>query len=164
MNEQAASMEKHHQADTVFPGSRRMHISLNVSNLRDSVNFYRVFFNANPSKVRTGYAKFDLHKPALNFSINEHPQDTRSQGHFGIQVKSARSVQDMYERFQHAGFKIITESDVECCYAEQTKIWVADPDGNRWEIFVTTTPDVEEGCGPDCICHKEFERSYVMKE
>lgn len=150
------------KGDAEFPGRQRMHISLNVKNLRESLNFYRVFFNTNPVKVRTGYAKFDLHDPALNFSLNEHPEDTRSQGHFGIQVKNTRNVRELLERYQRVGFKMLTENGVECCYAEQTKIWVADPDGNRWEVFVTTAPDAEEGCGPDCICHQEFDRSYAM--
>ncbi len=148
--------------DAGFPGQQRMHISLNVKSLRDSLSFYRVLFNTNPAKVRTGYAKFDLHDPALNFSLNEYPEDTRSQGHFGVQVKNTRNVRELFERYQRAGFKILAKNDVECCYAEQSKIWLADPDGNRWEVFVTTVPDAEEGCGPDCICHKEFERSYAM--
>lgn len=141
--------------------SQRMHISLNVSNLRSALAFYRTLFNANPSKVRTGYAKFDLTEPPLNFTLNEHPEDTRAQGHFGIQVKSTAVVQQTLDRLDRAAFKLITETDVECCYAEQTKIWAADPDGNRWEIFVTTEPDADQGCGPDCICHQEFERTYA---
>jgi hypothetical protein len=25
---------------------------------------------------------------------------------------------------------------VSCCYAVQDKVWVTDPDGNAWEVFV----------------------------
>src|SRR5690606_15917638 len=32
---------------------------------------------------------------------------------------------------------------VECCYARQTKFWVADPDRNLWEIYVLHE-DVDE--------------------
>ncbi|MFP4103671.1 MAG: glyoxalase/bleomycin resistance/dioxygenase family protein, partial [Coleofasciculus sp.] len=28
-----------------------------------------------------------------------------------------------------------------CCYAIQDKVWVSDPDGNRWEIFVVKLGD-----------------------
>ena len=27
--------------------------------------------------------------------------------------------------------------DTTCCYARQDKIWVRDPDGTPWEVFVT---------------------------
>jgi catechol 2,3-dioxygenase-like lactoylglutathione lyase family enzyme len=144
-----------------FPGNSRIHVSLNVSDLGRSLHFYMHFFGVEPLKVREGYAKFDLHDPPINFSINENPLDTRSQGHLGVQVKSTRVVQEMNERLQKEGFKIISEDGTECCYAVQSKLWVADPDGNRWEVFVTTEPDAEQGCGPDCICHQEFERSFA---
>ena len=120
-----------------------------------------MLFNANPTKVKEGYAKFELLEPALNFTLNEFPENVRSQGHFGVQVKNTAIVQGAYERLLAHGFRIITEDDAECCYAVQTKVWVADPEGNRWEVFVTTTPDADTRCGPDCICHAEFERSYV---
>ncbi|MCW7540995.1 VOC family protein [Aquabacterium sp. A7-Y] len=144
-----------------FPGNSRIHVSLNVTDLVRSMYFYMHFFGVEPSKVRDGYAKFDLQDPPINFSINENPLDTRNQGHLGIQVKSTCVVQEMYERLQRENFKLITEDGTECCYAVQTKLWVADPDGNRWEVFVTTEPDAEQGCGPDCICHQEFERSFT---
>ena len=31
---------------------------------------------------------------------------------------------------------MFTEDDVSCCYAVQDKVWVEDPDGNAWEVFV----------------------------
>jgi catechol 2,3-dioxygenase-like lactoylglutathione lyase family enzyme len=145
-----------------FPGNSRIHISVNVGELSRALHFYMHFFGVEPAKVRQGYAKFDLRDPPINFSINENPLDTRSQGHLGIQVKSTRAVQEMQERLLKEGFKIVSEDGTECCYAVQTKLWVADPDGNRWEVFVTTEPDAEQGCGPDCICHQEFERSFAV--
>ncbi|MCU7934933.1 MAG: methyltransferase domain-containing protein [Candidatus Thiodiazotropha sp. (ex Dulcina madagascariensis)] len=147
-----------------FATESRLHISVNVTELERSIEFYRVFFGVNPVKVREGYAKFDLQDPALNFTLNEFPKHTRGEGHFGVQVKNTKVVTDAWERFKAEGFKLINEDDVECCYAVQSKVWVVDPDGNRWEMFVTTEPDAEEGCGPDCICHMEMERSYVQYE
>jgi ubiquinone/menaquinone biosynthesis C-methylase UbiE/catechol 2,3-dioxygenase-like lactoylglutathione lyase family enzyme len=145
-----------------FATESRLHISVNVTQLERSIAFYRIFFGVNPAKVRTGYAKFDLDEPALNFTLNEFPKHTRGEGHYGVQVKSTKIVTDAWERFKTEGFKLINEDNIECCYAVQTKVWVVDPDGNRWEMFVTTEPDAEEGCGPDCICHVEMERSYVQ--
>jgi catechol 2,3-dioxygenase-like lactoylglutathione lyase family enzyme len=156
--------EKFLKSTASFPGDERIHMSINVTNLVDSVNFYRHFFGIDPVKMRQGYAKFDLQDPPLNFSVNQNPLDTRTQGHLGIQVKSTRIVRDTHERLLSAGFKIISEDGAECCYAVQTKLWVADPDGNRWEVFVTTEPDAVQGCGADCICHQEFERTVVREE
>ena len=35
--------------------------------------------------------------------------------------------------------------DTTCCYARQDKIWVHDPDGTPWEVFVTHEASEEEG-------------------
>ena len=147
-----------------FPGDERIHVALNISDLATSVEFYRHFFQTDPIKVREGYAKFDLSDPPLNLSLNENPMDSRAQGHLGIQVKSTRVVKDMHYNLKNKQFKIITEEGAECCYAVQDKLWVADPDGIRWEIFVTTNPESNEGCGSDCICHQEFERTVLQDQ
>lgn len=144
-----------------FPGRCRLHMSLNVTNLKQAVEFYRVFFGADPIKVRAGYAKFDISDPPLNLSLNEFPDDIGVIGHFGIQVKNTSIVREAFERFRTSGFKLVEEDGVACCYAVQSKLWVVDPDGYRWEMFVTIEPEAEEGCGPDCICHAEIERSYA---
>ena len=144
-----------------FPTERRMHVSLNVHDLAVSVPFYRLLFDADPTKVREGYARFEVEEPALNLSLNQHPGSSGGQGHFGIQVKSTEAVVDAWRRLVENGFAITTEDEVECCYAVQTKIWAADPDGNRWEVFVTTVDASDEGCGPECICHQELERTYI---
>lgn len=144
-----------------FDGVSRLHVSVNVSDLRRSVEFYRVLFGTNPVKIRPGYAKFSVAEPPLNFSVNEFPNDVISEGHLGIQLKNTSLVRDSSERLRANDFKITEEDGVACCYAVQTKFWVADPDGHRWEVFVTTEAESEEGCGPECICHAELERSYV---
>jgi catechol 2,3-dioxygenase-like lactoylglutathione lyase family enzyme len=47
------------------------HVSLNVSNLEKSIDFYSRLFGIAPAKIRQGYAKFDVHNPPLNFSLNQ---------------------------------------------------------------------------------------------
>ena len=44
--------------------------------------------------------------------------------------------------------------DTTCCYARQDKIWVRDPDGTPWEVFVTHE-DVEEHADTSCECAEE---------
>lgn len=147
-----------------FPTNTRLHISLNVSDLRRSVGFYRsLFFDMVPNRVEKGYAKFEVDSPALNLSLNEFPGNVNNEGHFGIQVSSPEELERTFKRLKRAGFRIVTEEGVACCYARQDKFWFADPDGYRWEAFLTTAEEeVEEGCGPDCICHRELERTGAV--
>ncbi|NEO67887.1 MAG: glyoxalase/bleomycin resistance/dioxygenase family protein, partial [Moorea sp. SIO4G2] len=45
------------------------------------------------------------------------------------------------KRFQAAGLEVLEEKNTHCCYAIQDKVWVSDPDGNRWEVFVVNVED-----------------------
>ena len=46
-------------------------MTLNVRDVEKSQEFYRKLLNIEPSKVRTGYAKFDVTNPPLNLTLNE---------------------------------------------------------------------------------------------
>ena len=145
-----------------FPTDQRLHISINVNDLWKSANFYRHIFDADPVRMEKGYAKFEVHEPAINFAINEFPNNVLPEGHFGIQLDSHDDLEKSFNRLSKAGFSILTEDGVACCYARQDKFWCADPDGYRWEFFVTTSQeDVDEGCGPDCICHQDIQRTVI---
>lgn len=112
------------------------HISLNVSAIDRSVAFYEKAFGVAASKRRPGYAKFDLESPALNLSMIEAPRTGVNASHFGIQVATTADVQEAKQRFEAAGLVTLSEDDTACCYAVQDKVWVDDPDGNSWEVFV----------------------------
>jgi catechol 2,3-dioxygenase-like lactoylglutathione lyase family enzyme len=112
------------------------HVSLNVSNIDASVAFYEKAFAVSASKRRPGYAKFDLHSPALNLSMQEAPRTGVNASHFGLQVATSEDVAQAWTRFKEAGLKTLTEDNTECCYALQDKVWIEDPDGNAWEVFV----------------------------
>jgi len=112
------------------------HVSLNVSNIDASVAFYEKVFGVGPAKRRPGYAKFDLAEPNLNLTMQEAPRTGVNASHFGVQVASSEDVAAAWTRFKGAGLKTVTEENTECCYALQDKVWVEDPDGNSWEVFV----------------------------
>jgi catechol 2,3-dioxygenase-like lactoylglutathione lyase family enzyme len=112
------------------------HVSLNVSNIEASVAFYEQVFQVKASKRRPGYAKFDLAEPSLNLTMQEAPRTGVNASHFGVQVASSEDVAAAWTRFKAAGLKTLTEENTECCYALQDKVWVEDPDGNSWEVFV----------------------------
>ena len=137
-----------------FSGDKRVHISLNVRNVKRSLPFYRALFDQDPIKIRDDYAKFEVDEPSVNFAINEHPDAVDRDGHFGVEVKHTDVVQNTYNRFKGLGIHVdATETQVACCYSVQDKIWAVDPDGNRWEVFVVTANEADEGCGATCICY-----------
>ncbi|HEY1958699.1 MAG TPA: ArsI/CadI family heavy metal resistance metalloenzyme [Polyangiaceae bacterium] len=112
------------------------HVSLNVSNVDASVAFYEKVFGVAATKRRPGYAKFDLREPSLNLSMVETPPTGTNASHFGIQVASTEDVASAWTRFKEAGLDTRNEDNTSCCYAHQDKVWVKDPDGNEWEVFV----------------------------
>ncbi len=123
----------------------KAHLSLNVSNVEKSVAFYRKLFGIEPSKLRTGYAKFDVQNPPLNLALNEAPTTTRGAlSHLGIQVASTEDVMAMKEQWNAAGLATHDEMQTNCCYAIQDKSWVSDPDGNAWEVFVVLADNLAE--------------------
>ena len=123
------------------------HVSLNVSNIDAAVAFYEKAFDVKVTKRRPGYAKFDLAEPSLNLSMVEAPRTGVNASHFGIQVASSEDVAQAWERFKKAGLKTVTEDDTECCYALQDKVWIEDPDGNSWEVFVVKADSAVMGDG-----------------
>ena len=112
------------------------HVSLNVSNIDQSVAFYEKAFGVTATKRRPGYAKFDLQEPGLNLTMQEAPRTGINASHFGIQVASSEDVAVAWTRFKQAGLVTKTEENTACCFALQDKVWVEDPDGNAWEVFV----------------------------
>jgi catechol 2,3-dioxygenase-like lactoylglutathione lyase family enzyme len=124
------------------------HISLNVGDVSHSIEFYRKMFGIEPSKVRTGYAKFDVQNPPLNLAMNEIPSGAEGEvsrlSHLGIQVASTADVLAMRQRWQAAGLATRDEMQTSCCYAVQDKTWVRDPDGNEWEVFVVLEDNLPE--------------------
>jgi catechol 2,3-dioxygenase-like lactoylglutathione lyase family enzyme len=123
----------------------KAHIALNVRSVERSAEFYRRMFGLEPSKVRAGYAKFDVQSPPLNLTLNEVPfTDSGALSHLGIQVASTEDVLAMRERWIDAGLVARDEMQTNCCYALQDKTWVRDPDGNNWEAFVVLADNLAE--------------------
>jgi len=126
------------QSAVEFETATRMHVALPVADLEASVAFYQALLQREPSKVKEGYAKFEVASPPLNLSLNavtEAPVPDAVR-HFGIQVKSTDEVVAHHGRMRAAGFATMNEEGVTCCFAVQDKVWIVDPDGNRWEVFV----------------------------
>ena len=127
------------------------HVSINVKNVEMSIDFYRKLFSLEPSKVRTGYAKFDVQNPSLNFVLNEVAyNEGGALSHLGIQVASTEEVLKTKERWEQIGLLTRDEMQTNCCYALQDKTWVRDPDGNEWEVFVVLKDNLAESDPCEC--------------
>jgi catechol 2,3-dioxygenase-like lactoylglutathione lyase family enzyme len=138
--------------------SLKAHIAIHVRDVRKSMEFYRNLFGIEPSKVRPGYAKFDVANPPLNFTLNEGATGEHGGlSHLGIQMESTADVLAVRRQWQERGLLTRDEMQTTCCYALQDKTWVRDPDGNEWEVFAVLEDNLPEKavantscCAPDC--------------
>jgi catechol 2,3-dioxygenase-like lactoylglutathione lyase family enzyme len=129
----------------------KAHLALNVRNMVRSIDFYQKMLGIEPSKVRTGYAKFDLQNPPLNLTLNEVAfQERGALSHLGIQVASTEDVLAMREQWADSGLVTRDEMQTNCCYATQDKTWVRDPDGNEWEVFVVLQDNLPDTAPCEC--------------
>src|SRR6266852_3878989 len=126
------------------------HVSINIRNIDRSIAFYRRMLGIEPSKIRTGYAKFDVDN--LNLALNEVPTlpGPGALSHLGFQVSSTDDVLAFRKRWADAGLITRDEMDTNCCYANQNKTWVADPDGNEWEAFVVLQDNLPASSNACC--------------
>ncbi len=129
----------------------KAHISLNVKNVSQSIEFYHKLFGIEPVKVRQGYAKFDVQNPPLNLALNENSLAGHgSLSHLGIQVASTEDVLETKTRWEELGLKTKDEMQTNCCYALQDKTWTRDPDGNEWEVFVVLEDNLTQTDPCEC--------------
>jgi catechol 2,3-dioxygenase-like lactoylglutathione lyase family enzyme len=125
----------------------KFHLSLNVTDLGRSIDFYRVLFDVEPAKLHDDYAKFELEDPPVIFSlVPRAPGAGGSLSHLGFHVANAEQLQQTSERLAKAGICTQDQNGTVCGYARQDKIWTKDPDGNFWEVYV-----VEEDVHPAVV-------------
>ncbi|HMB60395.1 MAG TPA: ArsI/CadI family heavy metal resistance metalloenzyme [Xanthomonadales bacterium] len=123
--------------------SMRVHISLPASDLGASLQFYEQMFGQPPSKLRDDYANFRLNQPPIHLALEQaggccSKERQGSHSHFGVELPDRETFADWRERLRLAGAEGRDEKDAECCYARADKVWLSDPDGNSWEVWVRT--------------------------
>ncbi len=134
--------------ETAKINTLKAHLALKVKDVELSLEFYKKMLGIEPSKVRSGYAKFDVQNPPLNLTLNQSVfEGSGALSHLGIQVASTDDVLAMRERWHEQGLFTRDEMDTNCCYAVQDKTWVHDPDGNEWEVFVVKEDNLPESSG-----------------
>jgi catechol 2,3-dioxygenase-like lactoylglutathione lyase family enzyme len=119
--------------NNTFP---RMHVSVYVSNIENTIHFYNSFFGKPADKIKPGYAKYILDQPSLIISFVENKEKVQQNfGHLGFQVATKDDVLLKMLLLKKQGLTVKEEMGTNCCYALQDKFWVNDPDGVQWEIY-----------------------------
>jgi len=115
---------------------KRLHVHVAVENLDASVRFYSELFAAEPVVRKPDYAKWMLEDPRVNFAISRRGGEAGIR-HLGIQVEDRCELQEVYARLQGAHGPVLEEGATTCCYARSEKSWIEDPQGVKWETFLT---------------------------
>ena len=115
---------------------KRLHVSLAVTDLERSIDFYSTLFGTDPTVHRPGYAKWMLEDPRVNFVLDANG-GTPGVNHLGIQVESDAELAGITERLAKAEAPLLEERAAECCYARSDKSWSLDPQGVPWETLHT---------------------------
>jgi len=114
----------------------RFHVHLNVTDLAACVRFYSALFSTPPSVLKADYAKWMLDDPRVNFAISANGRRAGID-HLGVQAETAEEFAEKGRRLDHAGGTLAHEPGTVCCYAKSDKVWIDDPQGTRWETFLT---------------------------
>ncbi|MCH6161121.1 ArsI/CadI family heavy metal resistance metalloenzyme [Streptomyces marispadix] len=115
----------------------RVQLALRVPDLEASIAFYSRLFDAEPAKIREGYANFAVAEPPLKLVLIEgEPGEETRMDHLGVEVGSSEAVNAAATRLGEAGLATEEENDTTCCYALQDKVWVHGPGKEPWEVYV----------------------------
>lgn len=126
----------------------RLHVHLNVKDLAQSVRFYSALFGAKPTRIEPDYAKWMLEDPRVNFAISARSSEA-GLSHLGIQVEDDAELANATTRAKAAAGQVLVEEGASCCYAKSDKSWAEDPQGIRWETFLTSGDLTVFGIGAD---------------
>jgi catechol 2,3-dioxygenase-like lactoylglutathione lyase family enzyme len=115
----------------------RIHISLNVSNIGKSIEFYRGMLGSEPTKTKPGYANFRLNNPPIHLALQESTKQVgEGVSHLGVELDDREMLENWHRRFESAEVNFKVEDKARCCYAKADKLWAQDPDGYSWEFWL----------------------------
>ena len=138
---------------------KRLHVHVAVADLAKSIQFYSTLFGTDPSVQKPDYAKWMLEDPRVNFAISQRGRET-GVDHLGMQAEDEAELELIGERLKAADAVALAEKDTTCCYARSDKYWTEDPQGVRWENFLThgestTYSAVRKEAGEPGCCETE---------
>jgi catechol 2,3-dioxygenase-like lactoylglutathione lyase family enzyme len=118
----------------------RVHVHLKSVDLKAAREFYRRFLGTEPVKDKPDHIKFLVSFGPLNLVISPArseslPREGVAVNHLGIELPSRAAVEEQMSRVKQQGIQVREQLNVNCCYANQSKFWVIDPDGVEWEVY-----------------------------
>ncbi|MGW0817050.1 ArsI/CadI family heavy metal resistance metalloenzyme [Streptomyces viridiviolaceus] len=131
----------------------RVQLALRVPDLQAAITFYSKLFDAEPAKLRDGYANFAIAEPPLKLVLfqGEPGKDTRMD-HLGVEVATTDEVHTATARLADAGLATREENDTTCCHALQDKVWVQGPGSECWEVYVVKADATAPSSPPQSAC------------
>jgi len=126
----------------------RVQLALNVENLAEGVAFYSKLFNAEPAKLKDGYANFVITEPPLKLVLIANPGHGGTINHLGIEVETSDKMHGDIGRLAAEGLFTEEEIGATCCFATQDKVWVTGADGEKWEVYTVLADSETFGTGP----------------
>ncbi len=87
---------------------KRLHVHVAVSDLQRSVGFYSALFAAQPTVLKSDYAKWMLEDPSVNFAISTRGGKP-GLDHLGIQVENQEELHEVFGTAPQAGGNIIEQ-------------------------------------------------------
>jgi catechol 2,3-dioxygenase-like lactoylglutathione lyase family enzyme len=126
----------------------RVQLALNVDDLDEAIAFYSKLFNAQPAKVKEGYANFAIAEPPLKLVLLQNPGQGGTINHLGVEVESSDKVHAEIARLSGEGLFIAEEIGTTCCFAKQDKVWVTGPAGEKWEVYTVLADSDTFGTSP----------------
>lgn len=130
----------------------RVQLALNVDDLDAAVDFYRRLFDTPPAKRHHNYANFAIAEPPLKLVLMTGDGDGGTLNHLGVEVASTDDVTAAGDRLARQQLVTREEQGTICCYAEQDKVWVTDPDGAPWEVYTVLADSEIEHDGRATPC------------
>lgn len=127
----------------------RVQLALNVDDLDEAVTFYSKLFNAEPAKLKEGYANFAIAEPALKLVLLQNPGKGGTINHLGVEVESSEAVHAEVARLTGEGLFTDEEIGTTCCFATQDKVWVTGPAGEKWEVYTVLADSETFGTSPE---------------
>jgi catechol 2,3-dioxygenase-like lactoylglutathione lyase family enzyme len=131
----------------------RFHTSLPVTHIEKTIQFYSVLFRTPPVKVKDDYAKFlpEILDLNISFHASESGPSALRNLHLGLEMPDQATLDETHARLSAAGLVDSARETSICCYANQDKFWVTDPDGYQWEIYVLLE-NTEQKLGKSTSC------------
>ncbi|MCA8939433.1 MAG: VOC family protein [Planctomycetes bacterium] len=132
----------------------QVHISIKTAKFAESVAFYSRLFGVDAVKLYDDYAKFVVEAPSMNITLNKVASQPQEQAidHLGIVFDGRADIARVIRELQIKGLAHEVQEETSCCYGVQDKVWVADPNGIRWELYAIVVADTgDKACSMEPV-------------